>query len=198
MAEKIDEYHVVQNLNFGFFNKIKNLKSSFTDVFKCYVETDASGAKTVHSLSPHFKEVHSVQLDSKVKEKLIENRISDKINYYSNSGSSLTALKNICKNVLYNPVFYFNYNNYSKDSDCLVQDYVSGINSVCKNQCIIIIDSFGLINNCFKVAEDISYVSELQKKIEGRCGKRLTNSYTVGATAGGRYRLVLHLDKKPE
>ena len=199
MAEEEDKYYVVQHLNFSFFNKIKNLQSNLTDTYKCYVETDASGARTVHSLAPHFKEVHSVQLDANIKKILVEKQISDKIKYYSNSGSSLSALRTICKNVSHDPCFYLNYNNYSKDHDCLIQDYVSSISSNCKKQCIIIVDSFGLIDSCFKVSDDVNYYSELRKKIEERSGSRLTNSYTVDSTMNeSRYRLVLHLKKKAE
>ncbi len=191
------DYHVSQNLNFSFFSSVKGLTQSLPSIYKCYIETDASGSKSVYSMAPHFEEIHSIQLQSKIMKKLQEENTGDKVKYYSNSGSSLSSLTSISKKAdEYDCCFYFNYNNYSVDSDCLIQSYVTSVTTNCKKQCIIIIDSFGLIDGCFKTQGDHS--SELQTKIVKSVGSRLSNSYTVGSTSGGRHRLVLHLDKKPE
>ncbi len=191
-----DPYYKAQDLNYSFFSSIRGLTQSLPSIYKCYIETDASGAKSVYSMAPHFQEVHSIQLDSKTMAELKENNTGDKVKYYSNSGSSLSNITAISKRAGYDCCFYLNYNNYNQDADCLCQDYVSSIVSNCKRQVIIIIDSFGLINDCFST--NGNHTEELQERIENSCGSRLSNSYTVGSKAGGRYRLVLHLNKIAE
>jgi hypothetical protein len=195
-SEDENKYYAAQSLNFSFFSKIQGLSQTLPDIYKCYVETDASGSKNVYSLSPHFSEVHSVQLSSSMKKILVDEQIAEKVKYYSNTGSSLSALNAICGNVQYNTCFYLNYNNYNKDNDCLISDYVKKIVSKCKKDCIIIIDSFGLIDNCFSTMGN--HTSELSDRIIKSCGTRLSRNYTVGSTSGGRYRFVLHLKKISE
>lgn len=193
-----DTYHKSQDLDFNFFSKVKNLTSSLTDVYKTYVETDASGAKSVYRMAPHFKEVHSIQLNKKIKDELKNSYTGEKIHWYSNSGSSLSSLSSVCSRINYPTFFYLNYNNYSKNHDCLVMDYVKSITRNCKRQCIVCVDSFGLIDGCITVSETQNENNELKKKIVDSCGSRLTNNYNVGSISSGRYRLVLHLDKISE
>jgi hypothetical protein len=185
-----------RDLNYSFFSSIQGLTQSLPDLYKCYVETDASGSKSVYSMAPHFKDIYSIQLHSKTAKKLILENTGDKVKYYSNSGSSLSSLNSICGNLSNDTCFYMNYNNYSQSSDCLVEKYVRAVVSRCKKKCIIIIDSFGLIDECFSTMGNHS--EELRKKITDSCGSRLTNDYDVGSKSGGRYRLVLHLDKITE
>lgn len=188
--------HKARDLNYSFFSSIKGLTQPLPSVYKCYIETDASGSKSVYSMAPHFKDIYSIQLHSKTAKKLIEENTGDKVRYYSNSGSSLSSLNSICGSLTNDACFYLNYNNYSQSSDCLVEKYVKSIVSRCKKKCIIIIDSFGLIDDCFNTMGNHS--EELRKKITDSCGSRLTNDYDVGSKSGGRYRVVLHLDKIAE
>ena len=72
-----DTYHKSQDLYFSFFSKVKNLTSSLTDVYKTYVETDAA-VKSVYRMAPHSKEVHSIQLNKKIKDELKDSYTGEK------------------------------------------------------------------------------------------------------------------------
>ena len=165
------------------------------NVYKSYVETDASGATSVFRMAPHFEECYTVQLKEDIKKELKEKYSGEKIKWYSNSGSSLSALSGICSNLKNKAIFYLNYNNFTPDHDCLIENYVKSIVSRCKEDNIIIIDSFGLINSCITIKEDENESDVLEKKIKESCGVRLSNDYIVGSKSNGRYRLILHLDK---
>ena len=187
-----EDYHVARGIYYSFFSKVKNISTSLPKIYKTYVETDASGASSIFRMSPHFKTLHSVQLNNSLKKTLENDYSGEKISWYTNSGSSLSALSNICSNVVDPVFFYMNYNNYNKDADCLIVDYISKIVSTCKEKNIICIDSFGLIDGCLTTSDSDN--SALKEKIVKRCGSRLSDNYIVGSTSSGRYRLLLHLN----
>lgn len=199
MSVKTDDvYYKAKNLNFSFFSSIKNLPGRLAETYKAYVETDASGGTTIFGMAPHFEELYSIQLNTDIKKVLIDEYTGKKIKWYSNSGSSLGSLSGICSQLKLNCFFYLNYNNYSPDNDCLIENYVRAIVSNCKFAAIVAIDSFGLINGCITIKDDETESGILQKRIKDSCGLRLSKSYIVGSTSSGRYRLVLHLDKKAD
>jgi len=186
-----DTYYKAQDLNYGFFSSVKNETTPLSKLYNIYIETDASGASSIFGMAPHFKELHSIQLNKKIKKELTDNYTGEKIKWYSNRGSSLSALSTICPNIKSPAFFYLNYNNYHKDNDCLIDDYVKKIVSSCEQQSIVCIDSFGLINGCLTISDADNSV--LLEQIIESCGTRLSNNYTVGSTSNGRYRIVLHL-----
>ena len=91
---------------------------------------------------------------------------------------------------------YCNYNNYSKDHDCKVIDYVRSINSNCDKNTIICIDSFGLIDNCLTVSDSQNESNSLLNKLKEICKNRLNKCYNVGSTSSARYRVILDLNAK--
>lgn len=195
MSKSEDIYYKSRNLSFHFFGSIRGIGMAVPNVYKSYIETDASGGTSVFRMAPHFEECYSVQLTSEIKKELKEKYSGKKVKWYSNTGSSLGALSSICSNLKTKALFYLNYNNYSPNHDCLIQNYVKSIVSRCEEDCIIIIDSFGLINSCITVKAEEEESDILEKNIKESCGKRLSNNYIVGSKSNGRYRLILHLDK---
>jgi len=196
--EDEDIYHKARNLSFHFYSSIRGVGMAVPNVYKSYIETDASGGTSVFRMAPHFQECHTIQLEENIKKELKENYTGDKVKWYSNSGSSLGALSNICSNLKNKAIFYLNYNNYSPNHDCLIQNYVKSIVSRSEEDSIIIIDSFGLINSCITVKEDENESDILREQIKESCGERLSNDYDVGSKSNGRYRVVFHLDKMIE
>ena len=198
MSQDKDTYHIARNLSFHFFGSVRGIGMAIPNVYKSYIETDASGGTSVFSMAPHFESCYTIQLKEEIKKELKEKYSGEKIQWYSNSGSSLGALSSICSNLKTKAVFYLNYNNFTPNHDCLIENYVKAIVSRCKEDNIIIIDSFGLINSCITIKQDENESDVLEKKIIDSCGKRLSNNYIVGSKSNGRYRLVLHLNKLEE
>lgn len=191
MSEKVS----ARDIFYSFFSNIRGV-SNVPVSYPTYIETDASGAKSVFSMAPHFKSLHSIQLRGEIKKELKNSYTGQKINWHSNSGSSLGSLNTILGNLNTSAFIYCNYNNYSKDHDCKVIDYVRSINSVCDKKVIICIDSFGLIDNCLTVSESQNESNSLLNNLKQICKNRLNKCYNVGSTSSARYRVVLDLNAK--
>jgi len=191
MTEKVS----ARNIYYSFFSNIRGV-SNVPVSYPTYIETDASGANSVFSMAPHFKNLYSIQLKGEIKNELKNSYTGQKINWYSNSGSSLGSLGSILSNLETATFIYCNYNNYSKDHDCKVIDYVRSINSNCDKNTIICIDSFGLIDNCLTVSDSQNESNSLLNKLKEICKNRLNKCYNVGSTSNARYRVILDLNAK--
>jgi len=193
MTEKVS----ARDIYYSFFSNVRGV-SNVPVSYPTYIETDASGANSVFSMAPHFKNLFSIQLRGLVKEELKNSYTGQKINWYSNSGSSLGSLGSILSNLDTAAFIYCNYNNFSKDHDCKIIDYVRAINSRSIKNTIICIDSFGLIDNCLTVSESENESTTLFSNLKDICKERLKKSYIVGSTSNARYRVVLDLNAMPE
>ena len=191
MTERVS----ARNIYYSFFSNVRGV-SNVPVSYPTYIETDASGSRSVFSMAPHFKNLHSIQLRGNVKESLKNSYTGQKINWYSNSGSSLGSLSSIISNIKTAAFVYCNYNNFSKDHDCKVIDYVRAINSNSDKKTIICIDSFGLIDNCLTVSESENESNSLLNKLKEICKNRLNKCYNVGSTSSARYRVILDLNSK--
>lgn len=190
MTEKYNS----RNISFSFFSNIRGV-SNVPAEYPCYIETDASGAESVFSMAPHFKNLFSIQLKSSNKTTYENSYTGDKINWYSNGGSSLSSLNSIIGNLDQSCFVYMNYNNYGKDHDCNIINYVKSLNSRSKKKTLICIDSFGLIDGCATVSESMDESSVLFKMLKDICKNRLNKGYIVGSSSNPRYRVILDLEK---
>ena len=185
------------SLEIDILNKIK-----CDNIFKNYpifIETGTYLGETTFEMEKHFNFVHTIEIKKQFYNNVKKKYNGNKIKFYL--GDSSFCLKEICKNINNNSIFFLDGHWSSGNTgrgkkDCPLYEELEVINEIFKYNAIIIIDDCRLFGKGPNKKNAICNWEDINKeKILEILKKRLNNYYFLPSVLDKNDRLILHINK---
>jgi len=167
--------------------------------YPCFVETGTLNGDTTFALESHFDRLYTIEFSKQYYANTKNRYHGNKINFIL--GDSSIVFESLLPNVTDKCIFFLDGHwsggdTGKSDKDCPLNEEITHINELFKNDAIIIIDDcrlFGLDKSSGKLGEDWSKISKDQ--ILGILDNRIDKVYHLDSEIAKDDRLIIHIKK---
>ena len=178
---------------------LEKLQDNYT-AYPCFIETGTLNGGTILSVEPYFNELYTIEFSSKYYNNTKNKYRGNKINFIL--GDSSIVFESLLPTINDKCIFFLDGHWSSGDTgrsakDCPLEEEVTHINNLLKNEAIIIIDDFrlfGLDKSSGKLNEDWSKINK--ENILNILNPRINNVYHLDSDRAKNDRLVIHINSK--
>jgi hypothetical protein len=179
-------------INQDFLNLLKDDYKNYS----CFIETGTYFGDTIFNMEPLFDKLYTIEFSEKYYN-LSKNRYNgDKIDFIF--GDSSIVFETLLPTINDKTIFYLDGHWSSGDTgkstkDCPLNEEITHINNLFKNEAIIIIDDFRLFG-LDKSGEDWTDINK--ENLLNILKDRVTNVYHLPANSLPDDRLIIHINSK--
>ena len=178
-------------------NFLLQLQDDYKNYY-CFIETGTLNGDTIFSVEPYFNKLYTIEYSEYYYNKTKSMYNGNKINFILNDSSIEfeTLLPSITeKTIFFLDGHWSNGDTGHSAKDCPLEEEITHINNLFKNEAIIIIDDyrlFGLDKSSGKLGEDWSKITKelLVNKIKSRINK----IYHLDSCCAKDDRLIIHIN----
>lgn len=178
---------------------LDSLQDNYTN-YPCFIETGTLNGDTIFAVEPYFNELYTVEFSEKYYNSTKYRYRGDKIDFIL--GDSSIVFESLMPKITDKTIFFLDGHWMSGDTgksakDCPLEEEITHINNLFKQDAIIIIDDFrlfGLDQTSGKLGEDWSKINKenLLHILDGR----VTKVYHLDSDFAKDDRLIIHIKSK--
>jgi hypothetical protein len=184
------------SIDFSFLNK---LLDDYTN-YPCFIETGTYEGETIFSLEPFFDRLFTIEYSAKYYNNTKNKYIGNKINFILNDSSIefetlLPTINDKC--IFFLDGHWSGGDTGQSNKDCPLNEEITHINNLFKQDAIIIIDDFrlfGLDKSSGKLGEDWSDINK--EHLLNILKSRINNVYHLDSVYDEKDKLIIHINAK--
>lgn len=168
--------------------------------YTCFIETGTHNGDTTFAVEPYFDEIYTIELAETYYYNAKSKYYGDKIKFIL--GDSSIVLEKLLPTITAKSIFFLDGHWSGGDTarsnkDCPLEEEITHINELYKQEGIIIIDDFrlfGLDKSSGKLNEDWSNINK--EKLLKILEKRINKVYHLDSACCKDDRLIIHINAK--
>jgi hypothetical protein len=180
-------------------NFLDNLQNNYME-YHCFIETGTLNGGTIFSVEPYFDKLYTIEFSEKYYNNTKNKYKGHKINFIL--GDSSIVFESLLPKITDKCIFFLDGHWSSGDTghstkDCPLEEEITHINNLFKNDAIIIIDDFrlfGLDKSSGKMCEDWSKINK--ENLLNILKSRINKVYHLDSNIAKDDRLIIHINSK--
>lgn len=165
--------------------------------YSCFIETGTGSGGTIFSVEPYFNKLYTIEFSEYYYNNTKNYYNGDKINFILNDSS--IEFETLLPTITDKTIFFLDGHWSSGDTgrsskDCPLEEEITHINNLFRNEAIIIIDDyrlFGLDKSSGKLNEDWSKITK--DLLVNIIKSRITKIYHLDSNIAKDDRLIIHI-----
>jgi hypothetical protein len=165
--------------------------------YPCFIETGTNSGGTIFSVEPYFNKLYTIEFSEYYYNNTKNNYNGNKINFILNDSS--IEFETLLPTITDKTIFFLDGHWSSGDTgrsskDCPLEEEITHINNLFRNEAIIIIDDyrlFGLDKSSGKLNEDWSKITK--DLLVNIINSRITKMYHLDSYIAKDDRLIIHI-----
>ncbi len=178
---------------------LDNLQDDYTK-YPCFIETGTLNGNTIFAVEPLFDKLYTIEFSEKYYYSTKERYKDHKIDFIL--GDSSVVFESLLPKITDKCIFFLDSHWSSGDTgrstkDCPLEEEITQINNLLKNDAIIIIDDFrlfGLDESSGKLKEDWSKINK--ETLLNILKSRINKVYHLDSCMAKDDRLIIHINPK--
>ena len=173
-----------------------SLQDDYTK-FPCFIETGTCWGGTIFNIEPYFNNIYTIEFSERLYEITKNKYTGNKINFLL--GDSSIVFETLLPTITEPAVFFLDghwcHNGTGKSAkDCPLDEEITHINNLFKNEAIIIIDDYRLfgLDRTNEDGEDWTLISK--ENLIKILSNRISKVYHLPSTEAIDDRLVIHIN----
>jgi hypothetical protein len=174
---------------------LRELRDNY-ETFPCFIETGTYNGETTFEIEPYFDKVYTIEYSEKLHNRTKSKYTGNKIKFLLGDSSIVfeTLLPTIEDKCIFFLDGHWSHCDTGKSSkDCPLEEEISHINNLFKNEAIIIIDDYRLfgLDRTNEGGEDWSQINK--KNLLDILQDRISQEYHLDSSWAKDDRLVIHI-----
>jgi hypothetical protein len=171
-----------------------SLQDDYTK-YPCFIETGTYCGDTIFSIEPYFNNIYTIEFSEMFYKRTKNNYTGNKINFLL--GDSSIVFETLLPTIEEPTIFFLDGHWSCGDTgksvkDCPLDEEITHINNLFKNEAIIIIDDYRLFGTNPEGGCDWSQISK--ENLINILSKRISNVYHLPSIEKIDDRLVIHIN----